>query len=533
MKGNLMIQPLNAIISVSDKTGIVDLANGLKKIGTNIISTGGTAGLLRDNNLKVKQISDLTGFPEILNGRVKTLHPLVYGGLLADRENSEHLNTLREMTIDTIDMVVVNLYPFVDAVEKGGDPIENIDIGGVSLIRAAAKNHAHVAVLTNPSQYDPILAELEETGGISAETRKVLAVEGFRHTAGYDASIQAHFSNQYLQIIREHPVDMFDNEEERSYNRDFPPFLTPAYRRLRKLRYGENPHQRGALYQEIGYNEQSVLNSNQLNGQKLSYNNMLDFTGALNIVREFDDPTAVLIKHNNPCGVASAENISQAYEQGLACDPMSAFGGIIALNREVDEETAQHIRSSFKEGVIAPSFHPDALTILKRKKKMVLLEVGKIEKITRPRFMQVEGGLLLQDPNLSGISRDDLRTVSEKVPSVEEINSMLYAWKVIKHIRSNGILLVKGTRTVGIGAGQMSRVDSSIIAARKAGEEARGSVMASDAFIPFADSVDVVAKAGVTAIIQPGGSIRDAEVLEKVNEFGLSMVYTGTRNFKH
>ncbi len=528
-----MLKPLNVIISVSDKTGIVDLAQNLRKIGCTIISTGGTAATLMENDIDVIQISDITGFPEILGGRVKTLHPKVYGGLLADRENKDHIQTLADHRINAIDMVVVNLYPFVDAVEKGGDPVENIDIGGVSLIRAAAKNHKDVVVLTNPAQYAPVIRELGETGGISEKTRKVLAVEGFRHTSGYDASIQAYFSNQYQQVLREHPVDSFESEEERVYNRDFPPRLAPADRRRGKRRCGDNPHQRGALYQEIGYTEQSVLNANQLNGQKLSYNNMLDFTGALNIVREFEDPTAVLIKHNNPCGVASAPTISQAYENGLACDPMSAFGGIIALNREVDVDTAEQIRSSFKEGVIAPSFDPDALSILKRKKKIVLLEVGAIEEITRPRFIQVEGGLLLQDPNLSSISRDELRVVSEKKPTEREIDSMLYAWKLIKHIRSNGILLVKDSRTVGIGAGQMSRVDSSIIAARKAGDEAKGSVMASDAFIPFPDSVDVVAKAGVTAIIQPGGSIRDQEVLDNVNGYGLSMMYTGTRNFKH
>jgi phosphoribosylaminoimidazolecarboxamide formyltransferase / IMP cyclohydrolase len=528
-----MMQPQNAIISVSDKSGIVELGKQLRDMGCRIISTGGTAAMLRDHGVEVIKISDLTGFPEILGGRVKTLHPKVYGGLLADRDKSDHLSTLKEHGIHAIDLVVVNLYPFVEAVESGGDAVENIDIGGVSLIRAAAKNHKDVGVLTNPGQYQPVIDELKRTGGLSPETRKVLAVEGFKHTSAYDASIQAHFSTEYEDILKAHPVDSLTDEEERMFNRDFPPFLTPAYRRLRKLRYGENPHQRGALYQEIGYNEQSVINAIQLNGQKLSYNNMLDFTGALNIVREFEDPTAVLIKHNNPCGVASAGTIARAYEEGLACDPMSAFGGIIALNREVDEETAQQIRSSFKEGVIAPSFHPDALAILKRKKKIVLLEVGNIEKITRPRFMQVEGGLLLQDPNLSTLSLDQLRVASEKAPSGEEIDAMLYAWKVIKHIRSNGILLVKGTRTVGIGAGQMSRVDSSIIACRKAGEEAMGSVMASDAFIPFADSVDIVAKAGITAIIQPGGSIRDQEVLEKVNEYGIAMVYTGTRNFKH
>lgn len=529
-----MIRPHNVIISVSDKTGIVELARQLQEIGGKIISTGGTAAFLKKNDIEVIMISSITGFPEILGGRVKTLHPMIYGGLLADRDNTDHLDTLVNHGIDTIDMAVVNLYPFVDSVERGGDPVENIDIGGVSLIRAAAKNHKDVVVLTDPSQYAALMRELTETGGISEETRKVLAVEGFRHTSGYDASIQAYFSNQYRQVLLDHPVDSFENDEaERSYNRDFPPILTPAYRRLRKLRYGENPHQRGALYQEIGYTGQSILNADQLNGQKLSYNNMLDFMGALNIVREFEQPTAVLIKHNNPCGVASAEDITTAYEQALACDPMSAFGGIIALNGEVDVETAQLIRSSFKEGVIAPSFDQEAVEILKKKKRMILLEVGRMEVSTRPTFTQVEGGLLLQDPNLHTISRDDMRVVSRKEPTEWEIDSMLYAWKLIKHIRSNGILLVKGHRTVGIGAGQMSRVDSSIIAVRKAGDEAKGSIMASDAFIPFSDSVDVVAKAGITAIIQPGGSIRDQEVLDKVNGYGISMVYTGTRSFKH
>jgi len=528
-----MIRPLNIIISVSDKTGILELARELTRMGSTIISTGGTAALFQQNGIDVQKVSELTGFPEILGGRVKTLHPVIYGGLLADRNNAEHLDTLKKMKIKNIDMVVVNLYPFVEAVEGGGDAVENIDIGGVALIRAAAKNHEHVVVLTNPSQYHPVLRELDQTGAISPETRKVLAVAAFKHTSAYDASIQAHFAYQYNDILKHHPVDRFEDEEERAYNRDFPPFLTPAYRRLRKLRYGENPHQRGALYQEIGFREQSILNANQLNGRKLSYNNMLDFTGALNIVREFEGPTAVLIKHNNPCGVASANTIAEAYDHALACDPMSSFGGIISLNREVDVDTARVIKSSFKEGVVAPSFQPEALEVLKKKKKIILLEVGKIEEITRPRFVQVEGGLLLQDPNHSTIDRHDLRVVSVKHPEENEIDSMLYAWKVIKHIRSNAILLVKEQRTVGIGAGQMSRVDSALTAVRKAGDKAHGSVMASDAFIPFRDSVDVVAEAGITAIIQPGGSIRDQEVLDAVNGYGLSMVYTGTRNFKH
>ena len=527
-----MINPLCAIISVSDKTGIVDLAKGLTRAGVSIISTGGTAALLRKNGLRVREISELTEFPEILDGRVKTLHPKVYGGLLADRTNNSHMETLRKFGIGTIDMVVVNLYPFVEAVEKGGDAVENIDIGGASLIRAAAKNHEHVAILTSPSQYLPILREIKETGGISPETRKVLAVWAFKHTSVYDASIQAYFANRYSNTLLEHPVDSFEDEEERAYNRDFPPFFTPAYRRLRRLRYGENPHQRGALYTEIGFTGQSIINANQLNGKKLSYNNMLDFTGALNIVRDFDAPTAVLIKHNNPCGVASADTISEAYEHALATDPMSAFGGIIALNREVDVETAKMIRQSFKEGVVAPSFDPGALGILRKKKKIVLLKVGNMEYPISPRFTQVDGGLLLQDPNLSEIVRSDLKVVSERAPTEEELESMFYAWKVIKHVRSNAILLVRDHRTIGIGAGQMSRVDAARIAVMKA-KDPKGTVMASDAFIPFRDSVDVVAKAGITAIIQPGGSIRDKEVLDAVNEYGLSMVYTGIRYFKH
>ncbi len=527
-----MIKPRCAIISVSDKTGIPDLASGLVKAGVSILSTGGTAALLRKNDIPVKEISELTGFPEILNGRVKTLHPLVYGGLLADRSNEDHISTMEELGINQIDMVVVNLYPFVQAVESGGDAVENIDIGGVSLIRAAAKNHDHVVVLTDPSQYRPVLEELELQGGISPETCRVLAVQGFRHTAAYDASIQAHFSDVYSDILREHPVDSCEDKEERSYNMDFPPFITPAYRRLRKLRYGENPHQRAALYQEIGFTGQSIINANQLNGKKLSYNNLLDFTGALNIIREFEEPSAVLIKHNNPCGVATAPSISEAYEMALATDPMSAFGGIIAINREIDVETAEMIRSSFKEGVIAPSFDEDALAILRKKKKIVLLEVGTLRTSSKPKFTRVDGGLLLQDPNLSTINRDDLRVVSNKSPSEDEIDAMLYAWKVVKHVRSNAILLVKDTHSVGIGAGQMSRVDSAKIAVMKAVDPA-GSVMASDAFIPFRDTVDVVAEAGITGIIQPGGSIRDQEVLDAVNDFGLSMVYTGTRNFKH
>ena len=531
-KGILMIKPRRAIISVSDKTGIVDLARGLRDYGTDILSTGGTASLLQKNGIEVTEISHLTGFPEILNGRVKTLHPAVYGGLLADRDNPEHMKAIQELGISPIDMVVVNLYPFVKAVESGGDAVENIDIGGVSLIRAAAKNHAHVAVLTNPGQYPPVLRELRESGGLSDETLRVLAVEGFRHTAAYDSAIQAHFSSIYRDTLMRHPVDSIESEEERAYSRDFPTALTLAYRRIQRLRYGENPHQRAALYREIGFTGQSIINSRQLNGKTLSYNNLLDFTGALHIVREFEAPTAVIIKHNNPCGVASADKISTAYERALATDPMSAFGGIIALNREVDPETAQMIRSSFKEGVIAPSFSEEALEILKRKKKIVLLEVGELQILRQPVFTQIDGGLLLQDPNHGRITRSDLKVVSDRAPTEEEIESMLYAWKVIKHVRSNAILLVKDHRTVGIGAGQMSRVDAARIAVMKA-HDPEGTVMASDAFIPFRDSVDVVAEAGITAIIQPGGSIRDPEVLEAVNDYGMAMVYTGMRNFKH
>ena len=531
-KGILMIRPRRAIMSVSDKTGIVDLARELRDYGIHIISTGGTALFLKENGIETTEISELTGFPEILNGRVKTLHPAVYGGLLVDRENKGHMKTIEDLGISPIDMVVVNLYPFVKAVESGGDPIENIDIGGVSLIRAGAKNHHHVAVLTHHSQYEPVLQELKKLGGLSMETLKVLAVEGFRHTAAYDSAIQAYFSSIYNDTLLKHPVDSMENEEERAYSRDFPENLTLAYRRIQKLRYGENPHQRAALYKEVGFRGQSIINARQLNGKTLSYNNLLDFTGALHIVREFETPTAVIIKHNNPCGVASAENISTAYERALATDPMSAFGGIIALNRQVDAETANLIRSSFKEGVIAPSFSEEAVNILKRKKKIVLLEVGEFRIMSHPVFTQIDGGLLLQDPNLGKVSKSQLKVVSEREPTEEEIESMLYAWKVIKHVRSNAIILVKDHRTVGIGAGQMSRVDAAKIAVMKA-HDPKGCVMASDAFIPFRDSVDVVAEAGITAVIQPGGSIRDKEVLEAVNDYGMAMVYTGMRNFKH
>lgn len=530
-----MMCPRQAIISVSDKIGVVDLARFLTGMGCRIISTGGTATLLRENGIETTRVSDITGFPEILGGRVKTLHPAVYGGLLADRQDPAHMATLTDLGITPMDMVVVNLYPFVEAVASGGDAVENIDIGGVSLIRAAAKNHRDVAVLTSPDQYPPVIRELKETGGLSRETLGRLAVEGFAHTSAYDASIRAHFAEAVGTHTRpgSEATGPGQDHDQQDYDRDFPPVLTLAYRRLRRLRYGENPHQRAALYVEAGYAGRDVITADQLGGQTLSYNNMLDFSGALNIVREFQDPTAVLIKHNNPCGVASADTIAHAYRNGLECDPMSAFGGIIALNREVDPETAGLIRSSFKEGVIAPAFHPDALSLLTRKKRMILLRVDMTAAGGRPRFTQIGGGLLMQDPNLHTLSRESLRVVSDRAPHEDEVDSMLFAWRVVKHIRSNAMLLVRGHSTVGIGAGQMSRVDSTIIACRKAGERARGAVLASDAFIPFPDSVDVAARAGVIAIIQTGGSIRDGEVLERANRHGISMVHTGARNFKH
>jgi len=517
-----------ALVSVSDKTGIVEFAQELVKMDIKILSTGGTAGLLTESGISVREVSDYTGFSEMMDGRLKTLHPKIHGGLLALRDNAEHTNQAKEHGIEFIDMVVVNLYPFEDTIARPdvelSEAIENIDIGGPTMIRSAAKNYRHVAVVTNPGQYESVIAELKEnTGELSSETKFALAKAAFAHTAHYDTVISSYLTNLDQPSAVELPATLELN-----------------YEKIQDLRYGENPHQKAAFYRGHSLSEPSVASARQLHGKELSFNNILDLHAALEIVKDFDEPTAAIIKHNNPCGVASHSNLAQAYRDALDCDPLSAFGSIIALNREVDLETAEAIRQaaragSHPEAVIAPGYAEDALKRLKRSKDLRLMEVGELG-ARNPQVKEVKtvlGGILVQDRDLHELQPSDLKVVTEKQPTPGQLESMMFAFKVCKHVKSNTILLAQGKKTVGIGAGQMSRVDSSIIAARKAEDRAKGAVLASDALIPFRDGVDAAAEAGVAAIIQTGGSMRDEEVIAAANEHGMAMVFTGVRHFKH
>lgn len=514
-----------ALISVSDKTGIADFATGLVKFGIEILSTGGTAKLLKESGIQIKLVSDYTGFPEMLDGRVKTLHPKIHGGLLARRDNKEHMEQLKQHGISLIDMVVVNLYPFEKTVSKPDvkleEAIENIDIGGPTMLRSAAKNYESVAVIVNPTRYTEILKELEEKGGeLSLETKEKLRTEVFSHTARYDSAIY-----NYLAGTKELKL----TQAKACGYIEFPPSLSLSLTKAQELRYGENPHQKACFYRDnLG---KGLLK--QLHGKELSFNNILDLDSAFSIAAEFEEPAAAVIKHTNPCGAACAKTLSEAYRQAHACDPVSAFGSIVGLNMEVDEETAKEIVSSpFVEAVIAPGFTDEALETLKTKKNMRLLtadasQPGKLD------VKKVEWGILLQEKDIRQVKTDKCEIVSERKPTEDEFKSLLFAWKVVKHVKSNAIVLVQERKTVGIGAGQMSRVDSVKIASRKAGKRAPGSVMASDAFFPFPDAVEEAAKAGVKAIIQPGGSLKDKDVIEAVNKHKMAMVFTGMRHFKH
>ena len=513
-----------ALISVSDKEGIVDFAKGLEKLGIEIISTGGTARLLKDAQIKVKLISKVTNFPEMLDGRVKTLHPLIFGGILAKSDNPIHQKQLAAQQIESIGLVVVNLYPFQKTISqkevKLEEAIENIDIGGPSLLRAAAKNYQDVAVVINPQDYLVILEELEKNNGeIFLDTKKKLAVKVFEHTSFYDGII-----TQYLRknLTRELT--------------SFPQTLNLVGEKVLDLRYGENPHQPASFYKEILVDEANLGDAVQLGGKELSFNNLVDLGAVLEIVKDFQEPTVVFIKHTNSCGLASASTIEEAYQKAYEGDPLSAYGSIIGINRVVETKLAQLIdQTPFVEAVLAPDFEEEALNILKQKKNRRLIKVGDL----RNRDVQIKdvkkipGGFLVQDRNIKEITIKDLKVVTKREPNKEELEELLFAWKVVKHTKSNAIVLTKDKQTVGIGAGQMSRVDAVIIAIRKSEGRSKGSYLASDAFFPFRDSVDEAAKAGVTAIIQPGGSKRDEEVIEAANEHNLAMVFTGARCFKH
>ncbi|MBR9878625.1 MULTISPECIES: bifunctional phosphoribosylaminoimidazolecarboxamide formyltransferase/IMP cyclohydrolase [unclassified Halomonas] len=515
-----------ALISVSDKTGIVDLARALADMGVELLSTGGTYRLLADNAIAVTEVSEHTGFPEIMDGRVKTLHPRIHGGILGRRGQDDEV--MAEHDIAPIDMVVVNLYPFAATVARPDcsleDAIENIDIGGPTMVRACAKNHAYTSIVVNADDYDRVIAEMRDNGGALAQaTRFDLAVKAFEHTAGYDGAIA-----DYLGRRVEGAEDGFP----RTYNLQ----LT----KKQSMRYGENPHQQAAFYVEEGASEPSVSTAVTLQGKPLSFNNVADTDAALECVKSFDDTACVIVKHANPCGVAVGESALAAYDKAFATDPTSAFGGIIAFNVPLDADTARAIIDrQFVEVIIAPGVSDEAQAIVAEKKNVRLLDVSANwpgQMAPAHDLKRVTGGLLVQDRDLGTVTRDDLTVVSERVPSEQEMRDLAFAWKVAKFVKSNAIVYVKEGQTIGVGAGQMSRVYSARIAGIKAADEGLsvpGSVMASDAFFPFRDGIDAAASAGITAVIQPGGSMRDQEVIDAANEAGIAMVFTGMRHFRH
>jgi phosphoribosylaminoimidazolecarboxamide formyltransferase/IMP cyclohydrolase len=515
-----------ALLSVSDKSGLLDLARGLTSFGVELISTGGTRKALADAGLAVRDISEVTGFPEMLDGRVKTLHPKVHGGLLARRDDPAHMRTIAEHGIQPIDLVVVNLYPFEATVAKPGvaheEVIENIDIGGPSMLRSAAKNYEAVAVLTDPGQYAAVLDELRANGGsLSLATRERLAAAVFARTAAYDRAIGDYFAARHAAP-----------GPPESFRLDYP--------HRRPLRYGENPHQKAAFYTASVPPASSVAGAEVLHGKELSFNNLLDLESALSLVREFAGPAAVVIKHNNPCGAGVGSSLEEAFRKAYEGDPLSAYGGVLGFNREVDEATAMQVTepNRFVECVIAPGYSAAAFQVLTTrpswKKNVRLLKTGQLEG-PRPGFdfRRLEGGLLVQDRDASGDDFAAAKVVTKRPPTDAEMADLRFAWLVCKHVKSNAIVLAAAGRVVGVGAGQMSRVDSTEIAVRKAGERSRGTVLASDAFFPFRDNVDAAAKAGVTAIVQPGGSMRDADSVAACDEHGLAMVFTGVRHFRH
>jgi phosphoribosylaminoimidazolecarboxamide formyltransferase/IMP cyclohydrolase len=534
-----MIRIRRALLSVSDKTGLIEFARGLADLSVEILSTGGTARTLRDAGLTVTDVAEVTGFPEMLDGRVKTLHPRIHGGLLAVRGNPEHERQLTAHGISPIDLVVVNLYPFEATLARPGvtlaDAIEQIDIGGPALLRSAAKNFTAVAVVADPADYPGVLAALRQNAGaLPAATRVELARTAFAHTARYDALIAGFFDRLAAQAGRLHP------ESPVSALATQPPFphrLDLRLEKLQDLRYGENPHQRAAFYRDVD-GRSGLAAARQLHGKELSYNNLLDLHAAWELSREFVEPVAVVAKHGNPCGVATAHTLLDAYTRAHAADPLSAFGGIIAVNRPLDGAAARAIAATFVEAVIAPAYAEDAVAALRAKRNLRVIEFptsGPDAARTGGCFdvRRVSGGLLLQDRDGATLDPSALRIVTRRPPSEAERRALLFAWNVAKHVKSNAIVLTTEHATVGIGAGQMSRVDAVRLAIAKGGSATRGTVLASDAFFPFRDGVDAAAAAHVTAIIQPGGSVRDTEVVAAADEHGMAMVFTGVRHFRH
>jgi phosphoribosylaminoimidazolecarboxamide formyltransferase/IMP cyclohydrolase len=514
-----------ALISVSDKSGILDFAKKLAPMGVSFISTGGTKKLLAEGGLTVTDISEYTGFPEMMDGRLKTLHPKVHGGLLAIRDNEDHVKKMKEHGMTPIDMVVVNLYPFEQTVARPdvtlAEAIENIDIGGPTMIRAAAKNHKYVTVVVDPSDYGPIIKEMEKTGGaVSEETNFSLAKKVFTRTAAYDGAI-----SNFLTSLDE------GNERTR-----FPESLTLQFKRVYTLRYGENPHQQAAFYHDTVTVPNTLPSARVLQGKELSYNNIMDTDAALDVVREFEEPAAVIIKHANPCGVAvGGKSLAETYRSARETDPVSAFGGIVALNREVDQDAADALAETFLEVIVAPGFAPGALDILAAKKNLRLLVVPakKLSDGDTFNLRRVHGGLLVQEWDAVDMSIRDAKVATKRAPTPQEMNALEFAWKVSKHVKSNAIVIAKEDMLIGVGAGQMSRVDSVNIARMKAQFPTKGCVLASDAFFPQPDGIEAAAEAGITAIAQPGGSIKDDDAVKVADAHDIAMVFTGRRHFRH
>ncbi|HHK8661905.1 bifunctional phosphoribosylaminoimidazolecarboxamide formyltransferase/IMP cyclohydrolase [Vibrio parahaemolyticus] len=521
-----------ALISVSDKTGIVEFAQALAERGVDILSTGGTARLLAEQGIAVTEVSDYTGFPEMMDGRVKTLHPKVHGGVLGRRGQDDEV--MEKHGINPIDMVVVNLYPFAETVAKEGctlaDAVENIDIGGPTMVRSAAKNHKDVTIVVNASDYDRVIAEMDANDkSLTLETRFDLAIAAFEHTAAYDGMIANYFGTM---------VPSYGENKEGDEESKFPRTFNQQFEKKQDMRYGENSHQAAAFYVEANPQEASVSTARQIQGKALSYNNIADTDAALECVKEFNEPACVIVKHANPCGVALGKDILEAYNRAYQTDPTSAFGGIIAFNQELDAETASAIvERQFVEVIIAPSVSAEAIEVVAAKKNVRLLECGEWStKTTGFDVKRVNGGLLVQDRDQGMVSLDDLKVVSKRQPTEEELKDALFCWKVAKYVKSNAIVYAKGDMTIGVGAGQMSRVYSAKIAGIKAadeGLEVAGSVMASDAFFPFRDGIDAAAEAGIKCVIQPGGSMRDDEVIAAADEHGMAMIFTGMRHFRH
>lgn len=506
-----------ALISVSDKTGLQEFAKSLVDLDYEVLSTGGTARALAEAGIPVVEVSDVTKFPEILDGRVKTLHPIIHAGILA-RSTEEHLNTLKEMDITPIDLVVINLYPFEETIAKENVDqqtcIENIDIGGPTMVRAAAKNHERVSIVVDPAQYDEVIAALKSEEGITLAQRQRLAMRAFEMTARYDAAISQYLVSQFAENI-------------------FEPSYSFGGRLQQTLRYGENPHQKAAFY--VNTKKAGTLaGAEQLGGKELSYNNIVDTDAAWQMVNEFNDkPACAIIKHTNPCGFATGKDVCDAFTRAHEADPLSSYGGIIAFNREVDKATAEEIIKTFFEAVIAPGYEDGVVDVLHKKEKLRILDTHACAQTSEPWIETISGGFLVQERDSHNLNVADLKVVTEKQPDPALMDDLVFAWNVVKHVKSNAIVVAKDGVSIGVGAGQMNRVGSCDIALTHAGENAKGAVLASDAFFPFADNIEVAAKAGISAIIQPGGSIRDEEVIEACNKYGIAMVFTGVRHFKH